>query len=73
LARFEDGLDRRYAWAQALDPADPDLWYLAVSRSPSAAHGDGDGQAHLWRSRGDGWAAVDSWGDSAELRRMPTR
>ena len=69
--RFEDGLDRRYAWAQALDPADPDLWYVAVSRSPFAAHGDGDGQAHLWRSRGDRWVAVDSWGDSAELRRMP--
>ena len=38
-----------------IDPADPDLWYVAVSRSPSAAHGNGDGQAHLWRSRGDGW------------------
>src|SRR5947209_10480452 len=42
-----DGLDRHYAWAQALDPADPDLWYVAVSRSPFAAHGDGDGQARL--------------------------
>jgi photosystem II stability/assembly factor-like uncharacterized protein len=70
-ARFEDGLDRRYAWAQALDPADPDLWYVAVSRSPYTAHGDGDGQAHLWRSRGDGCVAVDGWGDSRDLRRMP--
>lgn len=70
-ARFEDGLDRHYAWAQAIDPADPDLWYVAVSRSPFAAHGDGDGQAHLWRSHGDGWVAVDGWGDSPELRRMP--
>jgi hypothetical protein len=70
-ARFEDGLDRRYAWAQAIDPADPDLWYVAVSHSPFAAHGDGDGHARLWRSRGDGWIAVDSWGESAELRRMP--
>jgi photosystem II stability/assembly factor-like uncharacterized protein len=71
-ARFEDGLDRRYAWAQAIDPADPDLWYVSVSRSPFAAHGGGDGQAHLWRSRGDGWVTVDSWGDSPELRRMPS-
>jgi hypothetical protein len=69
--RFERGLDRRYAWAQALDPADPDLWYVAVSRSPFDAHGDGDGHAHLWRSRGDGWTAIDTWGDSPELRRMP--
>jgi photosystem II stability/assembly factor-like uncharacterized protein len=69
--RLDGGLDRHYAWAQAIDPADPDLWYVAVSRSPSAAHGAGDGQARLLRSRGNGWEAVDRWGDSAELRRMP--
>ena len=70
-ARLEQGLDRRYAWAQAIDPADPDLWYVSVSRSAFAAHGRGDGQSHLWRSRGDGWVTVDTWGDSPELRRMP--
>jgi photosystem II stability/assembly factor-like uncharacterized protein len=70
-SRFEQGLDRFYAWAQALDPADPDLWYIAVSRSPSAAHGTGDGQSHVWRSRGDGWVAIDDWGNAPELRRMP--
>jgi photosystem II stability/assembly factor-like uncharacterized protein len=70
--RFDRGLDRHYAWAQAIDPADSDLWYVAVSRSPFAAHGDGDGQARLVCSRGDGWQAIDSWGDSAELRRMPS-
>ena len=69
--RFEQRLDRRYAWTQAIDLADPDLWYVAVSRGPSAAHGHGDGQSHLWRSRGDGWVAVDDCGDSPELRRMP--
>ena len=69
--RLDEGLDRHYAWAQAIDPADPDLWYVAVSRSPYAAHGGGDGQAHLLRSHGNGWEAVDGWGDSAELRRMP--
>ncbi len=68
---FERELDRRYAWAEAIDPADPDLWYVAVSRSPAAAHGGGDGQSHLWRSYGNGWVAVDGWGDSPELRRMP--
>lgn len=68
---FDEGLDRHYAWAQAVDPADPDLWYVAVSRSPFAAHGDRDGQARLVRSRGNGWVDIDTWGDSAELRRMP--
>lgn len=81
IARSEDrgetwghhdhGLDRHYAWAQALDPGDPDLWYVSVSRSPFAAHGNGDGQSHLWRSQGNGWQAIDTWGDSPELRRMP--
>jgi photosystem II stability/assembly factor-like uncharacterized protein len=60
-----------YAWSQALDPADPDLWYVAVSRSPFAAHGNGDGQSRLWRSRGDGWSAIDNWGEDPALRRMP--
>ena len=69
--RLAQGLDRHYAWAEAIDPADPDLWYVAVSRSPSAAHGTGDGQARLLRTRGNGWEAVDGWGDSAALRRMP--
>ena len=69
--RLAQGLDRHYAWAEAIDPADPNLWYVAVSRSPSAAHGNGDGQARLLRSRGNGWEAVHGWGDSAELRRMP--
>jgi photosystem II stability/assembly factor-like uncharacterized protein len=69
--RFEDGLDRHYGWAEAIDPADPDLWYVAISRSPFAAHGDGDGDARLLRSRGNGWTRVDTWGASTELRRMP--
>jgi photosystem II stability/assembly factor-like uncharacterized protein len=69
--RLEHGLDRRYAWAQAIDPADPDLWYVSVSRSPFAAHGGGDGEAHLFRTRGDGWQAIDTWGADPTLRRMP--
>jgi photosystem II stability/assembly factor-like uncharacterized protein len=67
----DSGLDRHYAWAEAVDPQDPDLWYVSVSRSPFAAHGDGDAQSRLWRSRGNGWIAIDRWGDSDELRRMP--
>jgi photosystem II stability/assembly factor-like uncharacterized protein len=69
--RLDGGLDRHYAWATAADPADPDLWYASVSRSPYAAHGDGDGQARLVRSSRDGWSAIDTWGDEPALRRMP--
>jgi photosystem II stability/assembly factor-like uncharacterized protein len=70
-SRFERGLDRHYAWAGALDPADPDLWYVAVSRGPFAAHGDGDGEARVMRANGDGWSPVDDWGEDRRLRRMP--
>lgn len=69
--RLEHGLDRHYAWAAAVDGADPDLWYVSVSRSPFAAHGDGDGQARLLRSEGDGWHPIDGWADEPHLRRMP--
>jgi photosystem II stability/assembly factor-like uncharacterized protein len=70
-SRFEAGLDRRYAWAAAVDRQDPDLWYVAVSTSPFAAHGRGDGEALLARSTGDDWQRIDNWGDGPELRRMP--
>ena len=69
--RMDAGLDRHYAWATAVDPADPDLWYASVSRGPFAAHGAGDGQSLLLRSRGNGWSPIDHWGDRAALRRMP--
>ena len=70
--RLDGGLDRRYAWATAVDSADPDLWYASVSRSPMAAHGGGDGQSLLLRSRSsNGWERIDRWGDDEALRRMP--
>jgi photosystem II stability/assembly factor-like uncharacterized protein len=67
----EEGLDRYYAWAAAVDSADPNLWYVAVSTGPFAAHGSGDGKGVIVRSSGDSWRAVGDWGDSPELRRMP--
>jgi photosystem II stability/assembly factor-like uncharacterized protein len=70
--RLDGGLDRHYAWATAVDPGDPNLWYASVSRSPMAAHGGGDGQSLLVRSRStNGWERIDRWGEDAELRRMP--
>ncbi len=70
-SRREDGLDRHYAWATAVDAEDPNLWYVSISRSPFAAHGDGNGQSRLLRTTGNGWSAIDTWGDAPELRRMP--
>jgi photosystem II stability/assembly factor-like uncharacterized protein len=81
--RYEGGLDRHYAWAVAVDPVDPDRWYVSVSRGPFAAHGGGDGQSVLLRAScernggrengGDGstFTRIDAWGGEPELRRMP--
>jgi photosystem II stability/assembly factor-like uncharacterized protein len=55
----DDGLDRRYTWAVAVDPDDPELWYVSASAGPFAAHGGRDPQARLYRRRGEEpWRAL---------------
>jgi len=52
--RVDDGMDRHYAWGLAIDPGDPDLWYVSASRGARYAHGrNGNAQGHLYRKRGD--------------------
>jgi hypothetical protein len=48
-----EGRDRHYTWAVAVEPNDPELWYVSASTGPYAAHGGGDPQARLYRF-GDG-------------------
>jgi photosystem II stability/assembly factor-like uncharacterized protein len=56
----DEGRDRHYTWAVAVDPGDPGLWYVSASTGPFAAHGRGDPQARLYRRRGDEqWQALD--------------
>ena len=55
----DDGRDRHYTWAVAVDPDDPDTWYVSASTGPFAAHGGGDPQARLYRRRaGETWTAL---------------
>jgi hypothetical protein len=55
----DDGRDRHYTWSVAVDPDDPDLWYLSASTSPFAAHGRGDPQARIYRRHGgEPWRAM---------------
>jgi photosystem II stability/assembly factor-like uncharacterized protein len=49
----DEGRDRHYTWSVAVDPDDPDCWYVSASTGPRAAHGGGDPQARIYRSRGD--------------------
>ena len=55
----DDGRDRNYTWSVAVDPADPDCWYVSASTGPFAAHGGRDPQARIYRRRGgEPWQAL---------------
>jgi photosystem II stability/assembly factor-like uncharacterized protein len=51
----DEGRDRHYAWSVAVDPDDPELWYVSASSGPYAAHGRGDPQANIYRRSNGGW------------------
>jgi photosystem II stability/assembly factor-like uncharacterized protein len=56
----DDGRDRHYTWAVAVDPEDPDRWFVSASTGPFAAHGSGSAEAVVYRWEGDGpWEALD--------------
>jgi hypothetical protein len=48
----DEGRDRHYTWSVAVDPGDPDQWYVSASTGPYAAHGGRDPQARIYRRRG---------------------
>ena len=50
----DDGRDRNYAWSVAVDPDDPDCWFVSASTGPFAAHGGRDPQARIYRRRDGG-------------------
>jgi photosystem II stability/assembly factor-like uncharacterized protein len=67
----DDGRDRHYTWALAVDPDDPDRWYLSASPGPRQAHGSAGAAAHLYRWRGEGpWERLGG-GLPDELDSMP--
>ena len=55
----DDGRDRDYTWAVAVDPDDPERWYVSASTGPFDAHGQGDPRARIYRRRGgEAWQPV---------------
>src|SRR3954452_25287185 len=48
------GRDLPYCWALAVDPADPERWYVSAASGPGAAHRGRDARGRLYRSAGDG-------------------
>lgn len=69
-SRPKDGLDRHYGWAVAADPAQPDIWYVAVSPGPSRAHSEDNAQAFVFRRDGNRWKRL-SGGLPQPLNHMP--
>jgi hypothetical protein len=54
----DEGLDRHYAWSVAVDPIDPELWYVSASTGPYAAHGGRDPRARIYRRAAGEWRAL---------------
>jgi photosystem II stability/assembly factor-like uncharacterized protein len=52
------GRDRDYTWAVAVEPDDPDAWYVSASTGPFAAHRGGDPEARIYAWRGGEWRAL---------------
>jgi len=71
-SEVDDGMDRHYVWGLAVDPADPDLWYVSATYNARYAHGDRESaEAHIYRRRGSApWQAL-SGGLPSPLTVMP--
>jgi photosystem II stability/assembly factor-like uncharacterized protein len=56
----DDGRDRHYCWALAVDPHDPKNWFTSAAPGPRQAHSDdGTTEAQLYRWHHDGpWQQV---------------
>jgi photosystem II stability/assembly factor-like uncharacterized protein len=50
----DEGRDRHYVWALAVDPLDPDTWFVSAAPGAYHAHTDRPAEAHLYRWRGRG-------------------
>jgi photosystem II stability/assembly factor-like uncharacterized protein len=67
----DHGRDRHYTWALAVDPADPDCWFVSAAPGPFHAHGSRPAEAALYRWRGEGpWEELD-FGLERPLEMMP--
>ena len=63
--RADAGRDRRYAWALAVDAADPDRWFVSAAPGPSQAHGNRSSDSAIYRWEGSGpWRVIEGPLDS---------
>jgi hypothetical protein len=60
---IDAGRDLRYCWSLAIDPDDPERWYVSAASGPMAAHGRDGARGRLYRWHG-GWHALAAPDDS---------
>lgn len=60
----DSGRDLPYCWALAVDPADPERWYVSASSGPWTAHADADSEGRLYVWEDGAWRPVDLPGGS---------
>jgi photosystem II stability/assembly factor-like uncharacterized protein len=58
------GRDLGYCWALAIDPADPERWYVSAASGPGAAHAGERARGELYRWKGDAWRRLKLSGES---------
>jgi hypothetical protein len=57
------GRDLGYCWAVAVDPGDPERWYVSAAPGPGTAHRGGDARGRLYRWEGS-WRRLELPDDS---------
>jgi photosystem II stability/assembly factor-like uncharacterized protein len=51
----DTGRDLRYCWALAVDPTDPERWYVSAASGPGSAHSANSAHGRLYRWQRDAW------------------
>jgi hypothetical protein len=52
------GRELGYCWAVAVEPADPECWYVSAATGPGAAHSGERARGRLYRWRADAWQSL---------------
>jgi hypothetical protein len=53
------GRDLRYCWALAVDPSDPERWYVSAAAGPGAAHTGDRARGRLYRWSAGVWEPIE--------------
>jgi hypothetical protein len=56
--RADAGRELRYCWAVAVEPSDPECWYVSAAAGPGAAHSGSLARGRLYRWSDGTWTAL---------------